>query len=40
MKDEIANTFITQLLNRNPEARIGESYSEIKNNLFFNSIEW
>lgn len=31
MKDIPANNFIIKLLNKNSEARLGESYSELKN---------
>lgn len=40
MKDPAANNLISRLLNRNSEARIGSSFSILKNHEFFREIEW
>lgn len=40
MNDKNTNAFITQLLNKNSEARLGGSYSVLKNHPFFQGIDW
>lgn len=40
MKDQTANSFITQLLNKNPELRLGGSYNALKRHPFLSSIDW
>lgn len=40
MKDSIANSFITQLLSKLPELRLGGSYTSLKRHPFLSSIEW
>ena len=40
MKDPVANSFITQLLNKLPELRLGGSYTSLKKHAFLAPIEW
>ncbi len=40
MKDPISNSFISQLLNKNPDSRLGGSYSDLKKHLFFQGFDW
>lgn len=40
MKDSSMNSFISLLLNKNPETRLGGSFSNLKKNAIFTHIEW
>jgi len=40
MKDAAINAFITLLLSKNPETRLGGSFSNLKKNHVFEKIEW
>lgn len=40
MKDPYAISFITQLMNKQPEMRLGGSYSSLKKHSFLAPIEW
>ena len=40
MKSETAKSFILQLLNKKPESRLMGSYDTLKNNKFFDGIDW
>ena len=40
MTDKNMNSFITQVLNKNAEGRLGGSYAALKNHPFFTGIEW
>lgn len=40
MKDQALNTFISQLLNKNQESRLGGSFANLKKNEVFSKIEW
>lgn len=40
MKDPKINAFISLLLNKNPDTRLGGSYSNLKKNPVFQDIAW
>ncbi|EGR27103.1 hypothetical protein IMG5_201250 [Ichthyophthirius multifiliis] len=40
MNDEIAKEFIKQLLSKVPEIRIGGSFQNLKNNIWFKNFDW
>jgi hypothetical protein len=40
MKDTHINSFISLLLNKNPETRLGGSYANLKKHSVFAKIEW
>lgn len=40
MKDQNMNSFISLLLNKNPETRLGGSFTNLKKNAIFSNIEW
>lgn len=40
MKDQNMNAFISLLLNKNPETRLGGSFTNLKKNTIFSNIEW
>jgi cGMP-dependent protein kinase 1 len=40
MKDSTMNSFISLLLNKNPETRLGGSFTNIKKNPIFAQVEW
>jgi cGMP-dependent protein kinase len=40
MKDPVSNTFISQLLSKNPDSRLGGSYTDLKKHAFFNGFDW
>jgi hypothetical protein len=40
MKDGGFNSFISQLLNKNAEARLGGSFSNLKKHAVFDNISW
>lgn len=40
MKDSSMNSFISLLLNKNPETRLGGSFINLKKNIIFAQIEW
>lgn len=40
MNDKNTNSFIAQVLNKTAEARLGGSYSALKNHPFFHGIDW
>jgi cGMP-dependent protein kinase len=40
MKDPVSNTFICQLLSKNPDSRLGGSYTDLKKHAFFNGFDW
>jgi cGMP-dependent protein kinase len=40
MKDQTINSFISLLLNKNPETRLGGSFANLKKNPVFSGIEW
>lgn len=40
MKDEAANSFICQLLNKQAELRLNGSYCSLKKHIFLSQIEW
>ena len=40
MKDTNSNSFISQLLSKNPDSRLGGSYSDIKKHPFFGNFDW
>ena len=40
MKDANTNSFIINLLNKVPEARLNGSYSSLSKHAFFNGIDW
>ena len=40
LKDNNAKVFIRQLLDKNPEARLGGSYASLKAHAFFEDFDW
>lgn len=40
MKNEKVNNFITLLLNKNPETRMGGSFTNLKKHAAFEKISW
>jgi len=40
LKDNNARLFITQLLNKIPETRLGGSYPSLKSHVWFSNFEW
>jgi len=40
MKNSQVNGFISLLLNKNPEIRLGGSYNNLKSHQFFSSVKW
>jgi cGMP-dependent protein kinase len=40
MRDSISNSFISQLLSKNPDSRLGGSYSDLKKHPFFQGFDW
>lgn len=40
MRDPVSNSFISQLLSKNPDSRLGGSYSDLKKHLFFQGFDW
>ena len=40
MNNNPANELIKQLLNKNSEARMSGSFSQLKNHEFFKDIDW
>ena len=40
MKDLVSNSFISQLLSKNPDSRLGGSYTDLKKHAFFNGFDW
>ena len=40
MKDPSTNQFISQLLSKNPDSRLGGSFSNLKSHAFLKKIEW
>jgi hypothetical protein len=40
MNNSQANLLISQLLSKNPGLRLGGSYNNLKNHIFFNNFAW
>lgn len=40
MKDPVSNSFVSQLLSKNPDSRLGGSYSDLKKHPFFQGFDW
>jgi cGMP-dependent protein kinase len=40
MRDPVSNSFISQLLSKNPDSRLGGSYSDLKKHMFFQGFDW
>jgi hypothetical protein len=40
MKDQNINSFISTLLNKNPESRLNGSFTQLKKHPIFDKIEW
>ena len=40
MRDPISNSFISQLLSKNADSRLGGSYSDLKKHVFFQGFDW
>jgi hypothetical protein len=40
MKDPNSNSFISQLLSKNADSRLGGSFSDLKKHSFFNNFDW
>lgn len=40
VKDKDAKKLILQLLNKVPDARLGDSYASLKANRWFNDLDW
>jgi cGMP-dependent protein kinase 1 len=40
MKDTNSNGFISQLLSKNADSRLGGSFSDLKKHPFFNNFDW
>ena len=40
MRDPVSNSFISQLLSKNADSRLGGSYSDLKKHMFFQGFDW
>lgn len=40
MRDSVSNAFISQLLSKNADSRLGGSYSDLKKHAFFQGFDW
>ena len=40
MRDPVSNSFVSQLLSKNPDSRLGGSYSDLKKHVFFQGFDW
>ena len=40
MKDTVSNNLISQLLSKNPDSRLGGSYSDLKKHPYFMGFDW